>query len=262
MSQLTLTVLGSGTSIPSPERLQPSFHLQAADGQQLLLDVGAGSTFRLAQAGLQDVALEHIYISHTHQDHIAGLLPLLQGLESQDRAVVTQPLRIYGPESVKNYFDQAVALGMISAPSLPLEFSVLNDGDRFEVGSLEATTRLMHHSRDCFGIRLQMNETVFVYSADTGPCSAIYELAKGADLLLIEASFPSDCDSGFHLNNSAVGEIAVAAGVRSLILTHLYPENLELSASTIDSQVRSSGYTGMLHVASDLDIIPIRSVTL
>ena len=257
MSRLTLTILGSGTSIPSPKRLQPSFHLRAKDGEQLLLDVGAGSTFRLAQAGLRDLALDHIYISHTHQDHIAGLLPLLQGLESQDRAALTQPLRIYGPEPVKDYLDQTVALGIISAPSFPLEFSILNDGDSFEMGSLKATTRLMHHSRDCFAIRLQLDESVFVYSADTGPCSAISELARGADLLLLEASFPAGHDSEFHLTNSAAGEIAVAAGVRSLILTHLYPENLALSFSTIDSQVRSSGYAGMLSVASDLDVIPI-----
>lgn len=254
---LTLTVLGCGSSIPSAERLPPAYHVATSDGQQWLLDAGAGSTFRLAQAGHREADLDHVFISHTHQDHIAGLLPLLQGLGSAEGAARQRPLQIHGPEAVKDYLDQTIALELISAPPFPIEFNLLHDGDSFSSGALRAHLRSMHHSRPALGLRLELDGVVFVYSADTGPCAAALELAHDADLLLMEASFPAGQDSEYHLTTAQAGDIARRAGVRSLLLTHLFPESLALPADTLETQVRASGYAGVLRVARDLDVIPI-----
>ena len=254
---LTLTVLGSGSSIPSADRLPPAYHVLTADGRQWLVDAGAGSNFRLAQAGHRDADLDHVYISHTHQDHISGLLPLLQGLSGREGAARERPLLIHGPESVKDYLDRTIELGLISEPPFPIEFDVLDEGDNFQSGALKAHVRSMHHSRPTLGLRLELEGVTFVYSADTGPCPAILELARDADLLLIEASFPAGQETEYHLTTTGAGEIAHRAGVRSLLLTHLFPDNLALPITTLEAQVRASGYAGALRVARDLDVIPI-----
>ncbi|MGH8838837.1 MAG: MBL fold metallo-hydrolase, partial [Jiangellaceae bacterium] len=51
------------------------------------------------------------------------------------------------------------------------------------------------------------------------------ELARGADVLVCEAGFPDGMDNppGLHMTGTEAGEHAQAAGVRSLIVTHVPP---------------------------------------
>lgn len=66
-----------------------------------------------------------------------------------------------------------------------------------------------------------------VYSGDTAPCEAMVQLAKGADLLIHEATFAHAhrelaARSG-HATAVQAACIAAAAGVRALVLTHFSP---------------------------------------
>jgi ribonuclease BN (tRNA processing enzyme) len=66
---------------------------------------------------------------------------------------------------------------------------------------------------------------VFVYSADTGICDAVYELARGADVFLCEASWTHSPGNppDLHLSGTEAGRIAREVGVRELLLTHIPP---------------------------------------
>src|SRR5882724_12093571 len=94
---MQLTILGSGTSAPHPERAAPANWLQTAKGS-LIMDFGASTTYRVAHERLDWVNLDSIWISHFHLDHIGGLAPFLFGTrhapQIQQRV---QSLRIYGP---------------------------------------------------------------------------------------------------------------------------------------------------------------------
>ncbi len=254
---LTLTVLGCGTCVPHAARGPASFHLGTAAGEDWLLDAGSGATTRLVQAGKALADLDGVYLSHTHQDHIADLLPLLQGLATTEGDPRRLPLPIYGPATVQEYLDRALAMNLIAAPGFPVEFTVLADGDEFALGTAAASVRRMRHPRGALGLRVEREGAVLVYSADTGPCAAIEELAAGADLLLLEAAFPVGEESEIHLTTAEAGEIARRAGVGSLLLTHLYPTALALPAGDLEAQVRGSGYGGDLRVARDGDVIGI-----
>ncbi len=256
-TSLTLTVLGCGTCVPHAERGPASFHLGTAAGEDWLLDAGSGATTRLVQAGHELAELDGVYLSHTHQDHIADLMPLLQGLATTEGDPRRPPLPIYGPASVQEYLDRALAMNIISKPGFPVEYTVLADGDEFALGMATARVRRMRHPRGALGLRVERDEAVFVYSADTGPCAAVEELAEGADLLLLEAAFPVGEESEIHLTTAQAGEIAHRAGVGSLLLTHLYPAALALPAAELEAQVRASGYGGDLRVARDGDVVGI-----
>jgi ribonuclease BN (tRNA processing enzyme) len=86
-----------------------------------------------------------------------------------------------------------------------------------------------------------------VYSGDTEPCDEVVRLARGANLLILEASFPDSQEIKGHLTPSQAGRIASLAGVERLILTHFYPECL---ATDIAAQCRKT-YGGLLTLATD-----------
>src|SRR5918993_2174380 len=94
---MKLTILGSGTSVPHPERASPAHWLETLNGT-ILLDISADASHRMAEEALDWTNLDAIWISHFHLDHMGGLAPFLFGVkwapQTQSR---TKPLRIYGP---------------------------------------------------------------------------------------------------------------------------------------------------------------------
>jgi ribonuclease Z len=66
-----------------------------------------------------------------------------------------------------------------------------------------------------------------VYSGDTAPCEALVELAKGADLLIHEATFAHAhrqlAERSGHATALQAARIARQAGVRALVLRHFSP---------------------------------------
>ena len=76
---MKLTILGSGTTVPSTKRSAPAYLLEAA-GKKILLDSGEGTKRRLAEAGVNPVDLDYIFYTHTHVDHVSELPAILWGL--------------------------------------------------------------------------------------------------------------------------------------------------------------------------------------
>jgi ribonuclease BN (tRNA processing enzyme) len=97
------------------------------------------------------------------------------------------------------------------------------DGEEVQLGPFTVTVRLLDHPVESYGMRVEMDGQVLVYSGDTGPSESLNELAAGADLFLCEASFVESKVNPphLHLTGAQAGESARAAGVGRLLLTHI-----------------------------------------
>ena len=84
---IRITILGSGCSIPTFERWHPSIALELFYDKYFLIlfDCGEGTQLRMMQAGISFMKINFILISHWHADHFAGLIPILQSMQLENR---------------------------------------------------------------------------------------------------------------------------------------------------------------------------------
>ena len=112
-SDFRVTLLGTGTPVPRPDRFGPSTLIEAGD-QKLLIDAGRGATIRLYQLGVALHRIDGLLLTHYHSDHIAGIPDLwLTRLLGPDHAARRLPFRVVGPTGAKNlmsHLEQAYAL--------------------------------------------------------------------------------------------------------------------------------------------------------
>lgn len=228
-SMMKLVVLGSGTSVPHPERSSSAFWLETKAGS-VLLDAGASAVHRIAQEGLNWTELDAIWISHFHLDHIGGLAPFLFGTkyapQTQSRR---QPLTIFGPhgtEKILRAFDRAGKYELLEQP-FPLEVREVAPRSEFEpLPGLRARTLSTPHTRESLALRLTEEDAgaSLAYTSDTGPTKALASFARGVDLLIIESSFWQKSPVKSHLVLEEAISTAEQSGTRRALLTHLYPE--------------------------------------
>lgn len=242
---MQVTVVGWAGSFPSSAS-PASCYLIDADGFRLVLDLGNGAFGALQQyTALTDV--DAVCISHLHADHCIDMLSYCV-FQNYHPGGPRARVPVYGPAGTADRLEQA--LGSASG-SIAQAFDVrtLTPGT-VEIGPLTITTGRMRHPVETFGFRVEHGGRVLAYSADTGPCDELVALARGADVLLAEASFTDgpDLPPDLHLTAREAGEHAAAARVGELVLTHLVAWNdpatsLEQAAAAYNGPIRlaSSG---------------------
>jgi ribonuclease Z len=100
MTQVEITFLGTTASIPTKYRNHPAIYLryQSENEHCFLFDCGEGTQKQMLLAGLNFMRLNHIFITHWHADHFAGLLGLIETMNLENRR---KPLMIFAPEAQK-----------------------------------------------------------------------------------------------------------------------------------------------------------------
>lgn len=227
---MNLTVIGSGTTVPHPERSSSGYWVENQSGASLMLDFSASAVHRIAEEKLDWTNLDAIWISHFHLDHIGGLAPFLFGTKyapaMQNR---TKPLRIFSPKGLKKIlerYDAADDFGFLEQP-FPLEFKEVEPLEKFEI--LEGTEAVSYdtpHTDESLAIRLTdaADGKSVVYSADTGFAKALGSFAKNADLFVLECSFVENSPVETHLTLAQAMYLARYSEAKKIVLTHLYPE--------------------------------------
>lgn len=219
MAVITVRVLGGCGAWPGAGQAC-SGYLVEHDGFRLLIDPGYATLPRLlAHATAEQV--DAVLVSHGHPDHCADLHPLLRARLLGDAD--PPPLPVAAPPAA---LDPVLALDGPGRLGRGYRLSELAPGPGPDIGPFRLTTWAMPHHVPNLGIRLAAAGRVLAYTGDTGPTPDVVELARGADLLIAEATFPDQVpgpDAAYLSSAQQAGEYADRAGAGRLLLTHLWP---------------------------------------
>ena len=249
---MNVIILGSGTAIPLQDRASPSIAV-VIEGRPILVDIGPGTLRQLARAGIRYEQIERVFLTHFHPDHTADLIHLLFASKNPEVLKRRRPFVITGPSGTGRLIAslQDAYPDWLSLPPEIMGIEELGMGRNVsrDYGNFTVTTTPADHTPASLAYRIEDREgKALVYSGDTGFCDEVVELAKGADLLILESSFPNGKRCEGHLTPSLAGRMATLAGVERLVLVHFYPECLR---TDIAAQCRKT-YMGELILGEDL----------
>ncbi|WP_456370683.1 MBL fold metallo-hydrolase [Thermodesulfatator atlanticus] len=223
---MKLTILGSGTGWPRLERGAPAYLLEIAS-EKILLDIGPGTIPRLLKLGFLIEDIDAIFLSHFHPDHVTDLIPFLFATRYSLGYFRQKPFRLVAGEGFSVFYQGLKsAFGHWVEPKEGLMLlEELSTSCESAFLSPPYTVRAMPvaHKPESLAYRFEHEGKSLVYSGDTDFCENIIELAKEAEVLILECSFPEGMKVKGHLIPSLCGQIAGSARVKKLILSHLYP---------------------------------------
>lgn len=253
---LTLTILGSGTCVPSLKRSACSV-LMETGRSKIVFDCGPGTMRRLLETGVTIFELTHLFLSHFHLDHSGEVPSLLFADKYTFPPRRTRPLMLAGGTGLLDFYQRLkAAYGEWIDPGddlLELKEFDTNGKDDYTGDGFSVITRPVVHRPESVAFRITVDKTVVVYSGDTDVSRDLVRLSQKADVLICEAALPDDAKADGHLTPSLAGQIAQEAGVRRLVLTHFYPE-----CDQVDVRQQCAGtYDGEIIVAEDLMRIEI-----
>lgn len=246
---LELTILGCAGSHPGPARLC-SGYLVRTDTTALMVDAGNGSTANLQRfVALRDLAA--IVISHRHVDHCIDLVGAYYALRFDPTPGRRLPL--YAAAEV-----HATLTGLLSSDSEMtfddvFDHTEVGEGSQITVGDAHLSFARSVHPPPTVSTRIEVAGSTLVYSGDSAGGPDLVQLARGADLLLCEATWAGSADDyppGIHLTATGAGEVASAAGVGRLVLTHI-------AGGTDREQVlreAQAAFDGPVELAEDLAV--------
>ena len=242
---IEVTLLGTGSPIPDPDRAGPSTLIRAG-GQTFLVDCGRGVQQRLAAAGSSAGALTALLLTHLHSDHIADLGDLIITRWITTFTPDPAPFQIIGPPGTAEVVNATlVAFGHdigyriahhadITAPPA-VEVHEYTEGVVWDVDGVRIVAAPTDHRpvAPTIGFRIEHEGASVVLAGDTVPCDSLDELAAGAGSVvhtairhdLVEAMplqrIRDICD--YHSSVEQAADTAARAGVGILILTHYVP---------------------------------------
>ena len=218
--------------------------------QTLAFDLGSGAVRGMLRSSMDPLAVDRIFFTHLHPDHTVDVVPLLFAMNYGAPEKRTLPLYVTGPEPFLRFWSSVMEVwGEWMAGDYATLVSELPQECPFpiDLAGCRLSWAPAEHRSESIAYRLDAECGAFVYTGDTEYSESVVELARGADTLLIECSFPDEAPVPGHLTPSAVSRIASEAGVRRAVLTHIYP-----AADTLDlaSEV-SRGFDGEVILAED-----------
>lgn len=145
---VNLTLLGCGGNVPLPNRFLSSLFMNF-NGRKILVDCGEGTqvSMKMKGCGFKDIDL--ICITHTHGDHIIGLIGLLSTMGNSERK---KPVTIVGPVGIKEAMDAIQIL-----ITLPYKLNIIENPEGIFslvdpiLSDLSIETIELEHSTECIG---------------------------------------------------------------------------------------------------------------
>ena len=219
---------GTSGAIPSAARDNTALAFYSSD-EVVLVDCSGSPYQKILKGGLDPTRVSSLIVTHRHVDHLYGLPSLAHNMGLAGRRAT---LHVYALPETMHILHGFMGL-------FPLEEQMPYRIELHEIPAKEGYPVLqakgfciqstpVTHGAPNIGIRVEFASAqergVVVYSSDTSPCPSLIALARGADILIHEATFlhseAGRAASDGHTTGFQAGEVATQAGVKRLILCH------------------------------------------
>jgi len=279
---ITVTLLGTGSPIPHPDRAGPATLVSVGD-HHVLVDAGRGVLMRLAAAGLGVDRLAGVLVTHLHSDHVTDLTDLITS--TWVMTFTPTPLRIVGPPGTRQFVDHLLAsLGPdigyrmthhVDLPQPPIvEVTEVTDGpvDAFDIPMRISAAPTDHRPADpSVGYRIEADSpdgtASVVLAGDTVPCAGLDRLCDGADALVhtvirkdVIAKVPlqrMQDTLDYHSSPEEAAATAARNDVGTLVLTHYVPAPLPGGLDEWRA-LAAAHFDGTVEAGDDLHTVTVR----
>lgn len=280
---MKVTLLGTGSPIPDPNRAGPSTLVQAG-ATNIVVDCGRGLCMRLVGALCPPGFVNTVFITHLHSDHICALNDLITSRWITVPAAT--PLKVYGPVGTRKMMDGLLAMldfdqqyrldhhaDLNENGPMKVEVIEVAPGDAFEIDDVHVTVHRTDHRpvAPTVGFRVEHDGKVAVLAGDTIPCAEVDEMCRDADVYvqtvlrddLVRAVAPMLPIGDrmldildYHSTVEQAGQTAARAGVKTLVLTHYVPP-MQPGAEDEWRQLAATHFTGEIVLGPDLTSVEV-----
>jgi ribonuclease Z len=276
---MKVTLLGTGCPQVDTGRYGPA-NLVTHGEAAFLVDCGSGVTQRLVGAGASGRALDAVFLTHLHSDHLVDLFQLVISSWHQGRE---RKQRVFGPKGTRAYVEGLMRLWdaelsqriaherRASTAALEVEVTEFEDGWRLEEKGVSVTAFAVAHQpvKYAYGFAFEAAGRRAVFSGDTRRCDAVIAAARGADLLVHECFIHREMKPGpgrtaeglanvaaYHTLSDEVGKVAAEARVKCLLLNHFVPVRFDKLALLAEV---ARDYAGPVLIGEDLMSVDLAS---
>lgn len=184
---MKLRVLGSAGA-ELPDFRPPAFLL---DGQ-MLLDAG---TIGAVLSEEEQWKIHTIFVTHSHLDHIRSIPALADNIiiKNQQHTVVVQSIPAVIDALRTHLFNNVIWPDFTAIPNIEqpvISYATIEANHSYTVGEYVVTAIPVNHTVPAVGYVVCSKGKKLVYTGDTGATDEIWLHASGADVLIVEVSFP------------------------------------------------------------------------
>ncbi len=275
-----VTLLGTGAPKPTFDRFGPATLIEVG-GQELLFDVGRGAAMRLYQINIPLSALDAVFLTHFHHDHLVGLPDVwMTGWLPPPFGRRSTPFEVWGPtgtaamlQNLQEAFSINSSTRIADELLPPAGIDVIahefeTEGVVYEKDGVKVTAFNVDHGdliKPAYGFRVDYDGRSVVISGDTRYDENLIAAAQGADLVLHEVVLASDeliASSAqlarvvaHHTTPEQAGTVFSKIAPKLAVFTHLtLPNSRTVAAAPMSSVVSRTrtNYDGPLVVGEDL----------
>lgn len=223
---------------------------------------------RLNQAGIDYKSIKHIFISHSHTDHILGLFWLFKKLSQYlKNQVIEDKINLYCNnvvfETIKEVSKHILPDTLMEIIYKNFNFHILDNNDKFVINGIECKFfDIYAKGTKQFGFECAINDKKFAFLGDETLNPILYERIRNFDFVTHEAFCLESEEQVFHAyekNHSttkSVGQTMNNLNIKNLILYHTEDSHGD-NRQSLYLQEAQSYFTGNVFVPNDMDIIEI-----
>jgi ribonuclease Z len=219
---------GTSGAIPTAARDNTALAFYSPD-EVVLVDCSGSPYQKILKAGLDPMRVSSLIVTHRHADHLYGIPSLAHNMGLAGRRTTLHVYALAETMPLLHGFMQLFPLEAKMPYRIELHEVPPKEGHEvLQAKGFRIRSTPVVHGAPNIALRVEFDlpaeRGVVVYSSDTSPCPSLVALARGADVLIHEATFlhheAARAKADGHTTGFQAGEVAAQAGVKRLILCH------------------------------------------